>query len=208
MIVERLNRVLASQPFRTSVLPMETSVPTLLCTVEDYLRHEADGAVRHEFIGGRIHAMAGTSEAHNLISGNVFASFHSHLRGGPCKAYMADFKVRLEINREDIFYYPDVMVACQRVGVEQYFLRYPTLLVEVLSPSTENIDRREKLLNYPQISTVEEYVLIAQDSREVTVHRRAEHWEPRVFTALEAAVEFRSIKLSLPLARIYEGVLG
>ena len=69
---------------------------------------------------------------------------------------MADFKVRLEINREDIFYYPDVMVACQLVGVEQYYLRYPTLLVEVLSPSTENIDRREKLLNYPQISTVEE----------------------------------------------------
>jgi Uma2 family endonuclease len=185
---------------------MESSAPTLLVSVEDYLRHEADGSVRHEYIGGRIHAMAGTSEHHNLISGNVFASFHAHLRGGPCKAYMADFKVRLEINREDIFYYPDVMVACQRVGVEQYYLRYPTLIVEVLSPSTESIDRREKLLNYPQISTLEEYVLIAQDTREITIHRRAEDWVPHLFNTPESLVEFRSIKLSLPLTRIYEGV--
>jgi Uma2 family endonuclease len=186
---------------------MESTAQPLLLSVEDYLRHEADGAVRHEYIGGRVHAMAGTSEAHNLIAGNLFAAFHGHLRGGPCKAYMADFKVRLEINREDIFYYPDVMVACQRVGVEQYYLRYPTLLVEVLSPSTESIDRREKLLNYPQISTVEEYAIVAQETREVTLHRRAEDWVPRVITAAEAPVEFRSIKLMLPLARIYEGVL-
>lgn len=185
---------------------MDTAALPLLLSIEDYLRHEADGTIRHEYIGGRIHAMAGTSETHNLISGNIFASFHAHLRGGPCKAYMADFKVRLEINREDIFYYPDVMVACQRVGVEQYYLRYPTLLVEVLSPSTENIDRREKLLNYPQISTVEEYVLIAQATREVTIHRRAEDWAPRLLTAPDALADFRSIKFSLPLARIYEGV--
>lgn len=185
---------------------MESVAPTLIVSVEDYLRHEADGPVRHEYIGGRIHAMAGASEAHNLISVNLASAFHAHLRGGPCKAYMADFKVRLEINREDIFYYPDVMVACQRVGVEQYYLRYPTLLVEVLSPSTEAIDRREKLLNYPQISTVDEYVLVAQETREVTIHRRAEDWQPRLVTTPEAQVEFRSIKLSLPLARIYEGV--
>ncbi len=187
-------------------MPVETSAPSPLVTVEEYLLHEANGTVRHEYIGGRIHAMAGTSEAHNLIAGNVFAAVHAHLRGGPCKAYMADFKVRLEIHREDIFYYPDVMVACQRVGVEQYYLRYPTLLVEVLSPSTENIDRREKLLNYPQISTVEEYALVAQDPREITIHRRAEGWIPRLVTAPDALVEFRSIKLSLPFARIYEGV--
>jgi len=186
---------------------METSAPKLLRPVEDYLRDEAAGTVRHEYIGGRIHAMAGASEAHNLISINVVSAIHAHLRGGPCKAYMADFKVRLEINREEIFYYSDVMVACQRVGVEQYYLRYPTLLVEVLSPSTENIDRREKLLNYPQISTVEEYVLIAQETREVTIHRRSEAWAPRLLTAPDAVAEFRSIRCSLPLARIYEGVL-
>jgi len=82
---------------------METSAPKLLRLVEDYLRDEAEGTVRHEYIGGRIHAMAGASEAHNLISINVVSAIHAHLRGGPRKAYMADFKVRLEINREEIF---------------------------------------------------------------------------------------------------------
>lgn len=186
---------------------MASTVVPLIVSVEDYLRHETDGVVRHEYIGGRIRAMAGTSERHNLISVNLVSAFHAHLRSGPCKAYMADFKVRLEINREDIFYYPDVMVACQRVGVEQYYLRYPALIVEVLSPSTEAIDRREKLLNYPQISTLDEYVLVAQDTREVTTHRRFEGWRPQLLSAAEAVVEFRSIKHSLPLAQIYEGVL-
>jgi Uma2 family endonuclease len=185
---------------------MESSTAPVLISVEDYLRHEADGPVRHEYIGGRIHAMAGASERHNLIAGNLFAQFHAHLRGGPCRVYMADFKVRLEINREDLFYYPDVMVACQRTGVEEHYLRFPTLIVEVLSPSTESIDRREKLLNYPQIATLDEYVVVAQDRREVMVHRRAEYWAPHLLTAPESAAEFRSIKFSLPLSRIYEGV--
>ena len=150
--------------------------------------------------------MADSTEAHHLISVNLAPAFPTHLRGGPCKADRADFKVHLEINREAIFYCPDVMVAGQSVGVEQYDLRYPTLLAEVLSPSTENIDRREKLLNYPQISTVEEAILIAQDTREVTIHRRAEDWAPRLLTAPADVAEFRTIKLSLPLARIYEGM--
>ena len=119
---------------------------------------------------------------------------------------MSDFKVRLEVNREDIFYYPDVMVACMREGVEEYFLRYPKLVVEVLSPSTEAIDRREKLLNYTQIPTVAEHVIVAQETREVTLHPRADGWRPEVVTAPEGGVEFRSIQLTVPLARIYEGV--
>jgi Uma2 family endonuclease len=98
------------------------------------------------------------------------------------------------------------MVACVRDGVEKYYLRYPKIIVEVLSESTEAIDRREKLLNYPTISTLAEYVLIAQDTREVTVHRREEQWRPVLLTLPEALVEFRSIKLTLPLAQIYEGV--
>ena len=115
--------------------------------------------------------------------------------------------MRLEINREDIFYYPDVMVACQRVGVEQYYLRSPTLVIEVLSPSTEAIDRREKRLNFPQISTLEEYAIVAQDTREITLHRRAEDWVPRLLTSPDSLLEFRSVQFSLPLAAIYEGVI-
>ena len=185
---------------------METAAHPLHLSVEDYLKFETDGQVRHEYIGGRVHAMAGASERHNLIAGNVFNALFNHLRGGPCRTYMADFKVRLEINREDILYYPDVMVACVRDGVEKYYLRYPKLMVEVLSESTEAVDRREKLLNYPTIPTLAEYVLIAQDIREVTLHRREEQWRPVLLTGQDALLEFRSLKLTLPFAQLYEGV--
>ncbi len=187
--------------------PMDPAAQPLLLSVEDFLKFEADGQVRHEYISGRVHAMAGASERHNLISGNLFNAFFNQLRNGPCKTYMADFKVRLEVNREDIFYYPDVMVACVRDGVEEFYLRYPKVIVEVLSASTEMIDRREKRLNYPLIPTLAEYVLVAQDRPEVTLHRRETQWRPFEHTATDSLVEFTSIKLSLPLAQIYDGVL-
>lgn len=176
-------------------------------SVDDYLRFEAEGGgVRHEYVGGDIFAMSGGSAAHNRIAGNVFAAFSNHLRGGPCEAYISDFKVRLQANRYEIFYYPDVMVACGREGTEKFYLTNPKLIVEVLSPSTESIDRREKALNYRQIDSLEEYVLIAQETHEITIHRRDAAWEAIVITSPEADIEFRSLALSLPMNEIYRGV--
>jgi Uma2 family endonuclease len=185
---------------------MESAATPLFLAVEDYLRAEAGSQVRHEYIGGRVHAMSGTSMRHNVIALNLAAIFRAHLRGGPCQTFMNDVKVRLAVNREDIFYYPDVMVACGEVQLESHYLRDPTLIVEVLSPSTENIDRREKLINYTSIPSLDEYVFVAQDTREITLHRRAEQWRPVLVSAAEAVVEFRSIKLAVPLVQIYEGV--
>ena len=175
-------------------------------SVEDYLKQETLSDVRHEYISGTVYAMSGASEAHVLIAGNLFSAIHAHLRGKPCKAYIADFKVRIEINQESVIYYPDLMVACTRDGVEQYFLRYPKLIVEILSPSTESIDRREKLLSYTQIHTVEEYALLSQTTLQLTIHRRAARWRPQVVSGSEASADFHSIDLSVPLARIYEGI--
>ena len=186
---------------------MQSVTTPAFISVDDYLRGETDGTVRHDYIGGRIHAMAGTSVRHNLICVNLLTAFHAHLRGRPCKAFMADVKVRLAVNREDIFYYPDVMVACENIGLTEHYLRDPKLIVEVLSPSTENIDRREKLLNYPLIPTLAEYIFVSQETREITLHRREEHWRPVVLSEATAPVEFRALKLTLPLAQIYEGVL-
>ena len=185
---------------------METAAPSLHLSVEDYLKFEADAQVRHEYIGGRIHAMSGTTVRHNVIAGNLVGAIFNHLRGGPCRAYFNDVKVQLEVHREDIFYYPDILVACEHEGLEKHFLRHPKLIVEVLSASTEATDRREKLLNYPLIASLDEYAIIAQDSHEVTLHRRTEHWRPVQITATDATVEFRSINLTVPLAQIYAGV--
>ncbi|MEY2879679.1 MAG: hypothetical protein RLZZ15_2059 [Verrucomicrobiota bacterium] len=179
---------------------------TLPLSVADYLASEEASAVRHEFIGGEIYAMSGASTPHNTIAGNIFSAFRTKLRGGPCRAFVADVKVRLEASREEIFYYPDVVVTCHPTGVQKQFLMLPTLIVEVLSPSTETIDRREKKLNYLQVPTLEEYVLVAQDRREVTIYRRAEGWVAETHTAADSRVEFRSIQQALTFAEIYEDV--
>lgn len=175
-------------------------------SVADYLAGEQDGAVRHEYVGGAVHAMSGASEPHSTIAGNIFAALRLKLRSGPCRVYVENFKVRLEAGREDIFYYPDVVVSCHKAEIEKYFLRLPTLVVEVLSPSTETTDRREKKMNYLQVPTLHEYILVAQDRREVTVFRRATGWQGEIYTAPAAVVEFRSVKQSLTVAEIYEDV--
>ena len=175
-------------------------------SVEDYLACEEAGSVRHEYIGGEIHAMAGESVVHNAIALNIAATLRNRLRGGPCRVFIENVKVRLEIAREDIFYYPDVVVSCHPTGIERLFVRLPTLIFEVLSPSTENTDRREKKLNYPQMPTLEEYVIVAQERREVTVFRRANNWVAETFTAADAAIDLRSVKQALTLGEIYEDV--
>lgn len=175
-------------------------------SVAEYLAFEESSAVRHEFVAGEIHAMGGSSRAHNKISGNVFAHLHTGLRGGPCEVFMNDFKVRLEVAREEFFYYPDVVVSCHPQDIGKYFLSSPTLVVEVLSPSTETIDRRERHTHYRQAPTLEEYVLVAQDRRAVTVFRRATGWQGDVFTTVEASVEFHSVRPAMTIAEIYAGV--
>ena len=175
-------------------------------SVADFLAFEEKADTRHEYISGEIHAMAGESEPHNTIAGNMFAALRGKLRGGPCRVYVENFKVRLEVSGEELFYYPDVVVSCHPTGIERLFLRFPTLVVEVLSPSTERIDRREKKLNYQQAQTLEEYVVVAQDRLEVTVFRRAENWRGETLTDLQEIVNFRSVKQTMTVAEIYEDV--
>lgn len=174
--------------------------------VEEYLAGELQSRDRHEYLGGSIYAMAGASIEHNLIAGNIFSALRSHLRGKSCQVFMSDVKVRLRISEEDVFYYPDVMVACSPRDTERYFKRYPQVLVEVLSPETESIDRREKFLSYIQIETLSEYLLVAQNKIEVTVFRRANKWQPEIFRLPSEAVSVPSLEFSMPLDLVYEGV--
>jgi Uma2 family endonuclease len=175
-------------------------------SVEEYLKFEEASPAKHEYVAGEIFAMSGPSLRHNVISQNVARAFSDHLRGGPCQSFIADIKVRLKIDTKEFFYYPDVVVACGQLNMEERYLLNPKLIVEVLSPATESIDRREKALNYQRIASLEEYVLVAQRMQELTFYRRVEDWEPRALTAPEAVAQFQSIELALPLARIYEGI--
>jgi Uma2 family endonuclease len=119
---------------------------------------------------------------------------------------MADVKVRLEFANDDVFNYPDVMVACDSRDTDKFFKRFPKVLIEVMSESTERIDRREKRWGYQQIETLEDYVLVAQDRMEVTVFRRANQWRPELLTKPDQQLQLASLGFALPLSGIYEGV--
>ena len=188
-----------------AALDYGTPVEQRRLSVEEYLEFEKHCQGRHEYIDGAIYAMSGVSNNHDVITLNLLAALHGHLRGGPCMAHTSDFKLRLEIAQKDFFYYPDMTVSCTREGSDDYYHRYPKLVVEVLSPSTQSIDRREKFFSYKQIETVEEYVLVAQHAPQITIYRRAENWLPQVVAGSDAIAVFQSIDLSLPLTRVYEG---
>lgn len=178
-------------------------------TVEEYLSFEEESLAGHEYVAGAIFPLVAPIVRHNMIATNLAVQFHSQLRGTPCRAFSSKIKLRLQVDGDDLFYVPDVMIACGPFTEEMLdaqWLTNPCIIVEVLSASTESIDRREKALNYRHIPSLEEYLVIAQRSMEVTVFRRSDQWRPRVLTSAEDVFESRAVEANISLATIYEGV--
>ncbi|MGB8700044.1 MAG: Uma2 family endonuclease [Thermosynechococcaceae cyanobacterium] len=126
---------------------------------EDYLAAEQLSAIKHEYIDGQVYAMAGASDNHVTIALNLAALLKTHLRGSKCRTYISDMKVRIE--ELNIFYYPDVLVTCdERDRSTSTYKRYPSVIAEVLSSSTEAFDRGDKFLDYQHIETLTDYLLI------------------------------------------------
>ena len=185
---------------------MQSVLETHFLSVDDYLSGEQLSDIRHEYVDGVVYAMAGTSDVHNIIAGNFFASFHAHLRGGKCRPFMSDVKARLQLGAKQIFYYPDIMVACDPRDTNAFFKDFPKVIVEVLSESTERADRSEKFWNYTQIPTLEEYLLASQTKKEVTVFRRSQQWKPEVLYLPDQELHLPSLSFKTPLHVIYDGV--
>jgi Uma2 family endonuclease len=183
---------------------MRSSAQLPNLTVAEYLEGELHSQVKHEYVAGQVFAMTGASRRHNLISLNLTSALREVLRGGPCQVFMTDVKVH--VASANAYYYPDLVVTCDPRDVDPYFVNRPCLIVEVLSPSTEKIDRREKLLAYRKLDSLREYVLVDPDTRELTVYRLGEQaqWWQDVYGA-EGSVHLASIAADLPLAAIYEG---
>lgn len=146
--------------------------PVHFLTVEEYLKAEQSSDIRHEYVDGQIFAMSGASEEHNQIAGNIYALLRPHLRGTPCRAFISDMKVKVNVQNVDIFYYPNLLVTCDPNDRERYFKTNPTLIVEVLSKSTEVTDKREKRVNYQTKKSLQEYILIFQYEIKVEVYRK------------------------------------
>lgn len=185
---------------------MQTAAKTDFISVEDYLAEEIKSPVRHEYLGGQLYAMAGETREHNRIIGNLYFQTRSHLKGSVCQLFTSDVRVNLNLRTDDYFYYPDLVVTCDKRDTHPRFVRFPKLIIEVLSECTERTDKQEKFFAYTQIDTLEEYVLVAQATREVTVFRRANQWKAEVYAGAKAVAPLKSLKLKLPLKDIYEGV--
>jgi len=174
-------------------------------SVDEYLEAEKTSSVRHEYLDGEIYAMSGASRRHNRITTNLLTHLSSHLRGGPCEVFVAEVKLR--ITALNYFYYPDLVVTCDPDDNDDYFVTRPVLVVEVESPSTSAIDKREKLMAYRKVESLREYLMLAQDSISGEVFRCDENggWSRE---QLEGDQELRleSVDLNLPLSSLYEGL--
>ena len=175
--------------------PLPPRVP-----VEDYLAGEQASQVRHEYVDGAVFAMGGASDRHNLLAGNLYVRLSTGLPES-CQVFMSDMKVRIRTAEQDVFYYPDVVVACDPADRDRYVRERPVLVAEVLSASTERVDLFEKLFFYQRLESLEEYLVIAQDFREVRVYRRGERWRPLLAT--EGDLRLESVGLTLTLDELY-----
>ncbi len=175
-------------------------------SVADYLEGEKISQTKHEYIDGEIYAMAGTSKNHNEIIANINDKLRRHLRGKNCRSFFTDIKVFVQkFNR---YYYPDLIVVCGEDKESEYYTRKPTLIIEILSPSTALTDRREKMFAYKEIEFLEEYVLIEQNRMYAEVYRRRKDsglWDWIEFETGEE-IEFASVDFRMPMTEIYAGV--
>lgn len=177
-------------------------------TPEEYLEFETSSEARHEYVDGLIFSMSGSTEAHNIICGNFFALLHSHLKNSPCRVFASEMKVRIEATNS--FYYPDVMVSCEPYAARDTYKKEPALIVEVLSPSTQAIDRREKFTAYKRLVSIREYVLVHQNRYQIEIYARTidGNWSLSVF---ERADRLRlnflpDSPFEVPVEAIYEKV--
>jgi Uma2 family endonuclease len=176
---------------------------------EDYLEGERVSPIKHEYRRGHVYAMTGAKKPHIIIGSNLVRLLGNHLLNTPCLVLSSDIKVRLE--EANCYYYPDVAVTCDErdTGSTEDFILYPSLVVEVLSPSTAAFDRGNKFADYQTASSLQEYVLITQSEIKIECFRlNAEgNWVSQTYREGDE-LELRSIDFSCPIAQVYQKVPG
>lgn len=186
--------------------PIKPQAPT---SIEDYLVGEQSTEIKHEYLGGQVVAMGGASDRHGLISLSLATLLLPHARRKACQLFMGDMKVRVDHDGDSYFYYPDLLLSCLPDDKESpYYRRSPCLLVEVLSPSTERIDSREKLFAYRLLSSLREYLLLRQDRVQADLYQLGDEgrWQHQVFTQPDGVLALRCLDVAVSLRDVYADV--
>ncbi len=177
-------------------------------TPEEYLTFERKATTKSEYLRGQIIAMSGASFAHNFITADIVTHLNIQLMGGECQVAASDMRVKA--TQTASYFYPDVVVICGEPRAEDDnfdILLNPTLIVEVLSPSTEAYDRGEKFEHYQHIASLKEYILVSQDKVHVEQYRRqGEQWLLTEFREIEEVLSLLSIDCELRLRDVYRRV--
>jgi Uma2 family endonuclease len=201
---------------KTGVLPVAirgfgkemSAVSRTLYTPEEYLGMERAASFRSEYLRGYIYTMAGTSIAHNTIVANFVRLLGNMFVGRPCRVFSSDMRVQVEAG--SFYTYPDVVAVCGEpvlTDAKMDTLTNPTVLVEVLSPSTEAYDRGKKFEYYRKLQSLREYVLVAQNRPFVEHYvRRDNKWELSDLSSLNGTLQLESIGCELALSDVYDKV--
>jgi Uma2 family endonuclease len=184
------------------------SPPKPYYTPEEYLALERAAPYKSEYLAGEIFAMAGAREEHNTIAANIVRQLGNQFQGRPCRVYVSDMRVR--VSPAGLYTYPDVVAVCgprEFADAHHDTLINPTVIFEILSPSTEAYDRGEKFAQYWRLASLTDYVLVAQDRVRVEhFTRQGDGWFVTAAGTLDDALRLASIDAVLPLAAIYENV--
>ncbi len=176
-------------------------------TIAEYLEMEEAATEKHEYYQGEIFAMSGPKVSHNIIAGNTFGSLMYKLKGKSCRPFNSDQRIHIEKNT--LFTYPDISIICGDIitlNNDDWNILNPTVIIEVLSPSTKNYDRGEKFRLYRDIATLKEYILIDSTSINIEAFYINEHgnWELKEYKSIDETLNLQSVQVSLDLKEIYE----
>lgn len=177
-------------------------------SVEEYLASQERSRARHEFVDGIVYEVEASTRRHNLIAGNLYSLLKEAVKGSTCKAYMSDVMVHVESTNS--FYFPDVLVSCDYFDNKSVYTNSPTLVVEVLSPSTASVDKREKVSAYEKVPTLKEYLIVHQRTKCVQYLSKNESgkWNSEEFRSGEtfAVTSLPCLLLKISVDDIYEDI--
>jgi Uma2 family endonuclease len=177
-------------------------------TIEEYLEMEETSDEKHEYYQGEIFTMSGAKLPHNIVTRNLYGKLIQELKDKSCQPFGSDLRIHIPANT--LFTYPDISIFCDDIKTlndDEFNALNPTILIEVLSPSTKNYNRGDKFKLYRNIATLKEYVLV--DSLSISVEafyiNTAGNWELKEYTSVGDSLYLLTIDTRIPLKEIYEG---
>ena len=186
---------------------MSEALADKLTSADEFLKGELTSSIKHEFVAGHVYAMSGGSMAHQRVARNFSALALQGLKGKSCEPTNSDFLVRIDLGSDEAMYYPDGMIICHPVNDDEQFTTAPTVILEVLSPSTRRIDEAQKFRDYLTLPSLQTYILAETQSPALTLYRReGDSFKRHVISGLDSALDLPEVELSMPLTDLYQDV--